>query len=786
MTLRLWLYKSNAGRWRRRTRYVNALRRPLAFREELLGWSRRAILALAALVALAVMLLALLTPVVVDALRGAALEPGVQPTFCDKDPFTLDGELFVCAPAGTQLPPWSRLEEPVEFATHLDNILTSIWSGAWSFVECVKLELGSLLSSPAWSTLEALEQPGDPQEAWLLLPRSVPSLKTPTNLTPSSTTWRGNDPFNHNLVSAVKAALTRGPHWRSTCAGLAADSRVAQAVCSGFTTWQSAVVHLQSAGPAAQLLPLLCSLCILALSICIYDDLVDDRAVANARAESDPAQIRPRGQFRRPAPNVQPGRHTPGKMNRRKRRSRRHAETADKTPSFSPEESTSGVTEEVTQTANANADATQVSPDGPVEQPSGVQEAAAKAACTSGEPANVTQADEGAAQGVASPVSPRRGFVATTCNFVVRASGIPARLISFVFFLLLNVSRFFFLAFLSILCIPVKFFHFSTRIIWHFVVTLPLYCICALLWICLLPLRGVLWVVLGALVQLGAGVMNLSHRAAGVPFRPAVDPPGPATIVPEAALQSTELVDPEQVRECACATCRFFALLNPAQHPDSQNNCPDCVLVAENTTTTKMGIKQHITTLNTANKCPTTACTDCCMEPCCKQPKTLQSQEEITNITKTAKTAEIQQNTQNTKRHPLGIEPVTFCITGENSTLTTTLSIDDKNTNNFNMAASTAKNQTSSKPQLKCCTSPSSSQPAENCCLHQNKSCVHAINNAAAPSTSNTCAPTASSIPRAIALGSEEPTRAAPGSNETPCCQADTTHLWDLFPRTPQ
>jgi hypothetical protein len=139
-----------------------------------------------------------------------------------------------------------------------------------------------------------------------------------------------------------------------------------------------------------------------------------------------------------------------------------------------------------------------------------------------------------------------------------------------------------------------------------------------------------------------------------VPFRPAIDPPGPATTVPEAALQSTELADPEQVRDCTCATCQFFALLNPAQHPDSHNNCPDCVLATENIIATKLGKNNNQTTQNTATNCPATACTDCCIKPCCKQQETLQSQEEITNITKTAKTAEIQQNTQNTKMHPMG------------------------------------------------------------------------------------------------------------------------------------
>jgi hypothetical protein len=477
MTLRLWLYQSNAGRWRRRTRQVNVLKRPLAFREKLLGWSRRAIFALAALLALAVTLLALLTPVFMDALRGAALEPDTQPSYCDKDPFTLGEDLFVCASAGTPLPPWSRPEEPVEFATQLDYILISIWSGAWSLVESCSLELGSLLSNPAWSTLEALEQPGDPREAWMQPPRFVPFQKSPTHLTPSLTTRRGNDPFNYNLVSAVKAALTRGPHWRSTCAGLAADSGVTQVVCSGFYTWQNAVAYLQSAGPAAQLLPLLIILCIFAFTFYILDELVGGRAEVSARAEPEPAQMRPRGRTRSTTPNVQPGRHTPGKMNRRKRMSRRQAETQDETPSSSPGEKTDGVDTEATQTTDANADAAHVSPQGHVSQPSEVHDQAVQATGTAEEPADVTQADEGTAQGVASPAGARRGFVATTCNFVVRASGIPARLLSFVFFLLLNVLRFFCLALLRIVLVPFKFIHFTVCTIWHFAVITPLYTI---------------------------------------------------------------------------------------------------------------------------------------------------------------------------------------------------------------------------------------------------------------------------------------------------------------------
>jgi hypothetical protein len=95
-----------------------------------------------------------------------------------------------------------------------------------------------------------------PAEAWMLPPRSVlPQQVTPTSLTSSLTTQWRKDPFTFTLVSAVKAALTSGPHWRSPCGGLAVDSRAAQVACTWFYTWQDAAARLQSAGPAAQLLP---------------------------------------------------------------------------------------------------------------------------------------------------------------------------------------------------------------------------------------------------------------------------------------------------------------------------------------------------------------------------------------------------------------------------------------------------------------------------------------------------------------------------------------------------
>jgi hypothetical protein len=164
---------------------VHALRRPLEFCDAFRDWSRRTIFLLVVLLALAALLLALVTrDLVVPAVRSAVATPAAPLTpFCDRSPFSLDEELFICAPAGTPLPPWSRQENPVEhsveLATFIDKAITHTWSGAWSFVEPFALELGSLLSRPAWSTLEALEQPGDPTEAWMLPPRSVPQQVTP-------------------------------------------------------------------------------------------------------------------------------------------------------------------------------------------------------------------------------------------------------------------------------------------------------------------------------------------------------------------------------------------------------------------------------------------------------------------------------------------------------------------------------------------------------------------------------------------------------------------------------
>jgi hypothetical protein len=611
MTLRLWLYRSVTGRWRRGTRRVNALRRPLAFREDLQGWSRRVILALAALLALAIIMLALLTPALLGALRGASLEPALQPAYCDKIPFALDEELFSCAPAGTPLPPWSRPDDPVEFATHLDNTLTYLWSGARSLVERFATELGDFLTRPAWSTLEALAQPGDPAEAWMSPPRFVPSQISPTSLTSSLTTRLGNNPFFYTLVSAVNTALTSGPHWRSACAGLAVDSRATQAVCTGFSTWQSAVVRLQSAGPAAQLLPVFCTFCIAAFMLCIFDELADGRAEVHARAAPEPTQTRPRGQTR--APNPQPGRHTPGRMNRRKRRSRRPAETDD-TPGSSPGETTSGTTEEVVQTPDANAVAPQVSPNGHVLQPSMEQGNANTAPCANGEcVTDDTQADEGTGAGVATSASAHCGVVPTTCAQVVaRTSGIAARLPCFAVFLSLNVLRFFCLTCLRILLLPFSVIHLAFCIIWHFAVTIPLHCIRTFLWTCSLPLRGVNWIVLGALAQLAAGVMNLSRRAARVPFRPASDPPGHVATVPtEVALQQQDSVASEHVRACTCAFCCFHAYACPVRCHDT--HCCDCTFTnnSEITSKTQPGI-QHKAKSSCTNPGSSQPATNCC------------------------------------------------------------------------------------------------------------------------------------------------------------------------------
>jgi hypothetical protein len=164
MTLRFRLYRSDTGRWRRGTRKVHALRRPLELHSALRDWSRQAVFLLVALLALVVFLLALVTrDLVVPAVQSVMAAPAAPLTpFCDRSPFSLGEDLFVCAPAGTELPPWSRQEDPVELATIIDRATMYLWSGAWSLVERTSLELGSLLPRHAWSTLEALEQPGDP------------------------------------------------------------------------------------------------------------------------------------------------------------------------------------------------------------------------------------------------------------------------------------------------------------------------------------------------------------------------------------------------------------------------------------------------------------------------------------------------------------------------------------------------------------------------------------------------------------------------------------------------
>jgi hypothetical protein len=590
MSLRLSLYRSITGRWRQGTRVVRALRRPLEPRSDLQSWSRRAILLLAALLALAVTFAALLTPVLLDALRGAESIPGA---FCDRSPFTLDEELFACAPVGTPLPSWSTPEEPVELATRIDNILVFIWSGARSLVESVSLQLGSLLSSPAWSAVEALEQPGDPTEAWMLLPRTDLLQKAPTLLTTSLST-RGHDPFTHTLVSAVKAALTSGPHWRSACAGLAVDSRAAQVVCTGYTTWQYAVAGLQSAGPAAQLLPVLSVLCIFAGIFCIFDILADGRVEADARAEPTPTQKR---RPSRPSAQPQPGRHTPGKMNRRKRRSRRPVETGNDASGCSPAEKvTEGTPEQGSEASAVNVSVDQVVT--PVPQPPADQGTVGETPCETGEcrPDSV-QTDEGTVRGVACPDSTHRGIVSATCIFVNCMSGIATRLLSFTFFLTLTVPALICLAFCRILTLPFTVIHILACILWHVVVVLPLYVASVILWLSWLPLRGVGWLVLCVCSLCAAGVMNLWPRSEEASN---CQPAGPTGSDSDAQKGGTQLPETEDqvssacpdmhsasqqvpVGTCTCATCQFFALLNPAQHPDALNNCLDCALETEST-----------------------------------------------------------------------------------------------------------------------------------------------------------------------------------------------------------
>jgi hypothetical protein len=367
-----------------------------------------------------------------------------------------------------------------------------------------------------------------------------------------------------------------------------------------------------------------------------------------------------------------------------------------------------------------NAVETQAEEKSHVSQPSENQGSAATAPCAPEEcRADGAQTDGGSAQGVASPDSTHRGIVSATCNFVARTSGFAARLLPFALFLLLSVLNFFFLALCRIFNIPLYFIHFSACILWHIVVTGPLTCAFALLWLSWLPLRGVSWLVVGILSPFVTGVMNLLRRCSGEPTRQAAGPPGSAIGTPVESTPSQEgcsqvscacsVADggrPEadsqpasqQVRSCDCSTCRFFALLDPSQHPDSEHFCPDVVFET-----------------NSAN-------TD---------------------------------NAETTKTETAAIESAEPGITN---------------------TTSTSENSTTN-----CCTSPGSSQI--NCCPHNTATCAHAHTVAAAPNISNPCANTASSIPRAIAHGSQESTRATSGPNETPSRQADTTQPTGLTPQ---
>jgi hypothetical protein len=261
----------------------------------------------------------------------------------------------------------------------------------------------------------------------MLPPRTDLLQKAPTRLTNSRST-RGHDPFTYTLVSAVKAALTSGPHWRSACAGLAVDSRAAQAVCTGYTTWQYVVAGMQSAGPAARLLPVFCILCTFAGILCILDILADGRAEANARVAPTPLRKR---RPSRPSVQPQPGRHTPGKMNRRKRMSRRHVETGNDTPGCSPAEKvTEGTPDQGSETSDVNVSVEQVDLTTHVPRPPADQGTVVETPCDSGECRfDSVQADEATVQGVACPDSAYCGIVSATCILVTCMSGIATHLL---------------------------------------------------------------------------------------------------------------------------------------------------------------------------------------------------------------------------------------------------------------------------------------------------------------------------------------------------------------------
>jgi hypothetical protein len=116
MTLRLQLYRSVTGRWRRGTNKVHVLEQPLELRDDLRDWSRRVIFALSVLLALCVVLVVLVTrDCVIPAVRSFAAAPVEPPSsFCTRSPFALYEELFVCAPAGAEPPSWSTPITPVE------------------------------------------------------------------------------------------------------------------------------------------------------------------------------------------------------------------------------------------------------------------------------------------------------------------------------------------------------------------------------------------------------------------------------------------------------------------------------------------------------------------------------------------------------------------------------------------------------------------------------------------------------------------------------------------------
>ena len=131
MSLRLQMHRFNTGRWRRGTRRVHVLRRPLEPRAARHDWSRPAVFLLAALLTVTACLLALVCrDCVFPLVRGALAPPTLAADhFCDQSPFTLGSVVFACSPADAELPAWTRLE------TRLERLQISIFNTIAQFLD---------------------------------------------------------------------------------------------------------------------------------------------------------------------------------------------------------------------------------------------------------------------------------------------------------------------------------------------------------------------------------------------------------------------------------------------------------------------------------------------------------------------------------------------------------------------------------------------------------------------------------------------------------------------------